>query len=415
LCIASVAFISPSAITFILSTIAGTKIDSALGIAFLMFVGILIVTYEHFDRKTLTLLVPIALIVFYFLLTGTWSESYVYYNSKTTQLITIVPSFYYTGTYLGRHPETLLKFWKAFVAIGFVLSVVALVVGLDTASSYEDFGGDAANVGYQSLSRFLGLSIAAALSLMLGGRSSRLSYFLLALFCALSAYVVISSGGRTGILIVAVFLFALVVLLPKSQWIRLIIGSLIGLFGVVLLSADLQGWIDGYANSADLPASIQRIIFYLSYRSIDLQVITRDFLHEQAIQIWKQNPVWGVGWAQFPISAGIGDVIGMYPHNFVLELLAETGVIGCTIFLGFMALTITKFYRFRSDNYVLWVLLMGWLSASIAIALSISDLAVQREMYLCLGILGGYSLAANERRKSIMQAQLLRRHIRLAK
>jgi O-antigen ligase len=61
----------------------------------------------------------------------------------------------------------------------------------------------------------------------------------------------------------------------------------------------------------------------------------RLFFFERAITLFMQSPLtfmFGAGMNSFPVFIQAYDV-GMYPHNIILELLAEYGVIGCLIFL----------------------------------------------------------------------------------
>lgn len=87
----------------------------------------------------------------------------------------------------------------------------------------------------------------------------------------------------------------------------------------------------------------------------------RDILFALAIQMWKDNPIFGNGWGSYKYRANasvIGAIYGresnMYAHNCYLQLLAETGIVGFIIFvgafLGTLYLTIRQIKKFNRDG-----------------------------------------------------------------
>ena len=82
-------------------------------------------------------------------------------------------------------------------------------------------------------------------------------------------------------------------------------------------------------------------------------------LFRAAIEVWKEQPIFGFGYKSFRIKCWkardaynknfdpeLAAIKGMqcanHPHNFYLELLAETGIIGISLIIIFF-LTILKF------------------------------------------------------------------------
>lgn len=53
-------------------------------------------------------------------------------------------------------------------------------------------------------------------------------------------------------------------------------------------------------------------------------------LYEYAISLFKQNPLFGIGWGQYRYSY----VREIYAHNIYAQILAETGIVGAVLFFG---------------------------------------------------------------------------------
>lgn len=58
-----------------------------------------------------------------------------------------------------------------------------------------------------------------------------------------------------------------------------------------------------------------------------LEGSNRDGFMEKGVKDFIENPLFGVGYGRFYINGGYGS----YPHNMIVELLAELGIIGTTI------------------------------------------------------------------------------------
>ena len=72
--------------------------------------------------------------------------------------------------------------------------------------------------------------------------------------------------------------------------------------------------------------------------------VNRYDLAREAIQVWLMN------WRTFLVGVGFDNFwtfsrLGVYAHSTPLELLASTGIVGCALFLGFLALIFRKFLR----------------------------------------------------------------------
>jgi O-antigen ligase len=72
------------------------------------------------------------------------------------------------------------------------------------------------------------------------------------------------------------------------------------------------------------------------------------------IELFKENPLWGIGFGQFGKYSIFKDSL-FYPHNMLLQLLCEFGIIGFSIFILILWWVLSKFFKiyFKSklDHY----------------------------------------------------------------
>jgi O-antigen ligase len=108
-------------------------------------------------------------------------------------------------------------------------------------------------------------------------------------------------------------------------------------------------------------------VFYPSYFSHVLDYLKeagsfRLLLWEETLRIFYKNPVWGIGlnnfwWQLSPWWKQHHNYLAD-PHNFILNLLVETGVVGTFCFFGFLGFTINRALTLR-NNLLIWGLLAG--------------------------------------------------------
>lgn len=68
----------------------------------------------------------------------------------------------------------------------------------------------------------------------------------------------------------------------------------------------------------------------------------RDVLYAEAISMIKERPIFGNGLASFTASTG-----SVYPHNLLLEMILEVGLIGLVFFLIFLMFSISFIFKMK--------------------------------------------------------------------
>jgi O-antigen ligase len=107
---------------------------------------------------------------------------------------------------------------------------------------------------------------------------------------------------------------------------------------------------------------------------------------EKSIQLWESRPAFGVGLGGFPVLAGLGDTRD-YPHDLILELLAETGLVGLLLFGMVIATAIRNLGPLRAlRRDPLRMALLALLVYSFTNALVSGDLVDNRSLLAFAGL-----------------------------
>jgi len=206
------------------------------------------------------------------------------------------------------------------------------------------FFSDEAKVG-SFLVRLYGLFL--ALHIIKKNKSNFQNIFFI-LLTSLCAIVILFSGERASLFFMIAFFFTCLVLLNIKFKIKLICFSLISISFFILLSLN--------SNLAN------RIIFdknnqFNFFKGETIIFTAQHTAHyKAAAKMFLDKPYLGHGPKMFRIlcsdkkydsTVGIKTSCSSHPHNTYLQLLAETGLVGASIFsLGFFYITYTLFKHF---------------------------------------------------------------------
>lgn len=256
-----------------------------------------------------------------------WMSPPVFNLNQAVSLCILVPFSLYAGlsargsgvalvlTLLGT--SVLLLFGFTVIHGGLSLEAETFQALLPAKTSQDE-----TNTGYQGLSLFAGFLPVMILARLAGRRGRML--WLLGLF-ALSTLPVFYIGGRSALVALAATFFVWVLLNGLK-------GKRQCLIVILLMAVALALGAIGYHYLERAPLGIQRLIWLVDSDEHDSS--KRLLLWGAAVKLWFESPMTmlvGHGPQQFPRLIGY-DEAGMYPHNFILELLAEYGVVGTLLF-----------------------------------------------------------------------------------
>lgn len=201
----------------------------------------------------------------------------------------------------------------------FLLAMVLALTGLRSAMTTVTAGPTGVTAlegGRNVFSRILGVLAILALYYYLGARQNVMRVAMIATF-GLSLGLMVLTGSRGGTAASLCGLAAAAVLFRAPLRGMLAIGFAVLIAGTVAVEL---GMLDTFAK-------------YVTDRYINrvfgqLYLSGRDTLFWDGIGMWLDHPVMGAGLGRFSEFSAMA-----YPHNFFVELLAETGIIGFALLL----------------------------------------------------------------------------------
>ncbi|WP_157843061.1 O-antigen ligase family protein [Bacillus sp. FJAT-44742] len=287
-------------------------------------------TFE-FSKQRLLFLSIFIVFIFYSVLSLFWSLSTDYALEKilhlgTLTLFAFVGSCFVISTNYFRYR----KFIMLLLLFSLFISIQTIIFLFNSPnSSVEILGNNHINIG-----RILGMGAIVTLSILLfkqSNKKQRLVLWFLFLL-QISPILYIGSRGPLISLLLVVALFALWKCFHRKRIKKsFIISSSFVLTSIIVILP----FID--INFVNLQAVNRLFGIVSSFQSGDSgSASTRLDFYNHALIAWTNNIFVGNGIGSWPVLYGFGDV-NYYPHNILLEILTELGLIGLVIFFIFIS------------------------------------------------------------------------------
>jgi O-antigen ligase len=319
-----------------------------------------------------------------FAISTLWSPSLDYgpYKAKLTLLIpmTCIAVGYLT-TEAGRLRIVLI----CFAAVAAAAGATFFLNGHTAALFAQDERTSTVLITYQNFSLAMALGAIWALD-RLTDRLPKIDAISIAFLVCCVLFILVS-GGRGGLLIAIIATLAMAIARVRRKWLGAGVAAL--LIGLLLvLGLVIQSYAHEIWANPDLPQTLRRIVYY-SFIQTGAVTDARDIFFGLALEVFLSAPMLGVGWGGFPPSAGLPDAVGFYPHNLVLELLAETGVVGFAAFTGLFAWIVIAFLRSPGPvdqrSIILSILVAGLAASMVG-----GDWPSQRLLFFAIGAMAGF-------------------------
>lgn len=250
----------------------------------------------------------------------------------------VYPSFLF-GIILGINfcSEYVSKLFFGFALI-ITLSFLFLVPKMFVLSTYDlisFFGGGQ----YQAFSYAMGLAflISYVYYSFYRSRKNRKNVFFFYSLFLVQFFGILLSGGRGGA--VLAFLGLILILFYKISLIRLI-GKFVFVTSLLYFILTLLPKLPE-EYSGRISESSSRVFSYLTSAGIDFEATSnRDIKYKDALTLIQKSPFFGYGFFGYWKITKYE-----YPHNFILELMLQGGVILLFIFIIVFIMYLVKLYN----------------------------------------------------------------------
>lgn len=215
---------------------------------------------------------------------------------------------------LNTYPRMIGRVFPVLLVVGYLYAVAAIVSGPGLQGRYSAFGG-----GPNVFGRIVGFALIALIVYV----TLRRKYWLL-LTLPLPVMALVLSGSRGAMLSAAIAAAAVGILLLRSYKFPQLIMMFVMLASMLMLMVE-------FAPPSVTNIFEQRIVEQTLGQGYDSG---RSELYDVAWRMFEENPIFGVGVGGYFALFGSTTASGFeYAHNIVLQILAETGLIGFALVL----------------------------------------------------------------------------------
>jgi len=348
--------------------------------------GFLVLLRRNLGIPRRSVLVVLAALpfVFYACVSLAWTPGRIYARQKAFYLATLTLWPLVAGALIiAPDRRRLRRFLTVVVLFAGWLSLESTMLYLtaDRIWFITPLGGN-----YLGLGRTVGLGALILLSYALFFARSWLARIVAVVLAAWYFFTLSVSGGR------GPFLATIVAgLVPLFSGIRPVPPGKLAvrryvMFLVALLA--IAGMLTVYLFSTrNLPLTLGRMLSLFVQEGGGRSASARANLYIDAMNLWIEAPFCGHGIGAWPVLRGVGDSRS-YPHNLVLEIAVELGLLGLALFstLVFSSLrTLAPTGAIRTDP---WRLLVLMLCINVfANAMISGDITDNRVIFAVLGLM----------------------------
>jgi O-antigen ligase len=314
-----------------------------------------------------------------------WSPSEIYAHEKLTLVAAgNLWCLICTAMIISSSRARVWRFLILLLVFGVVAAVdYAIVSAGDPAiQRIDEFRTISEN--YLTLGRLVGLAALVAFALWLRSPPRSMQGPLLLAAFALCGYVLLKGGGRNPAAAVAVGMLVPVLLSFRLPRVRLVIGRRILASLGLIVALGLGVTYLAMSGESSL-RTLQRFDKLVSEQGGGRSAAERVDFWRHAVAYWAERPLVGHGVGAWPILY-LGRDQSSYPHNLILELLVEFGLIGLVLFaaLVLVATRQVSLQRLREDPALMCAVMLC--INALVNAMSTGDLADNRNLFTMLGL-----------------------------
>jgi len=307
------------------------------------------------------------------------SGSRGYGLEKAARFCVLTGWAFFGSAFLGTDFRTFKRFSWAVAVIGTIMAIGAI---LEYRSSGQFVTAFESN--YIALARAGGFGLLTIVGLLLPTESRPVVRISLWVIAALQFWAALVAGAR-GPVLALILSFLLFFALSIRSLPHLRIDRFALRFGVLVFPVFIAIAVIGQEI---FPTLVSRTRAALAMG--DTSLLKRFELYRAALALWAESPIWGHGTGQFSVAIAGYDT-RFYPHNIVLELGAETGIIGVLIFGIMVGVAFSegmrRMYYGRNPNKTVVRYLLAASCFALLNAMVSGDINDNRVLFTTLGLL----------------------------
>lgn len=309
---------------------------------------------------------------FWFYLSMTYSTSPSYVYVKATNYILIILSFLLPLLTIETKEDIkfyLVSFGISGIAVASVIIYLYIEGGYDLYPTYFIYTLDNSRFkvpDYLALGSPVGLSVLIFAYL----KKSKISFLLS--FTSIIALILLSGRG----VVIGLGLSLFIIYIRRFKMTE---TGLRNIFFTILLIVFTVNFLPNWKGSEVLLSRMENIT------QGDKSLLSRYEQYKFVVNTFFENPILGIGLGSFGVEFFNTD-IRAYPHNLILEVLVEQGLIGLILFLSFLLPILYSSLRLLYYNDPIFYILVGLLIFEFFNALKSSSIVEHRLLFLLLGL-----------------------------
>lgn len=348
--------------------------DITLGLAAALVATLVYRLILRRERFTWNREISLALIFAGVILSGLlYTPAGSYATDKAFRFVTLNLLAFFTPLVVMKSSRSVWLFLSSWLGIAALLTVDALS-RLGTGERLSGFSGTGI-----AMSRTVGIAVIILLFAVLMDRVPRIWQLVAGASLGLMLFAMVGTGSRGPLLMlgISVLLTFGATLVGQGQWTRALF--LMCILGLVILGVFSSGLIPS--------ASLERFEILVNDTDTDTSSQARLEVMEVAWYLFTTSPVIGRGTGS--VSAFGAGLEQVYPHNILLELAAETGLVGLGLYVAIVGRVLWRLLsslRKKAVRIPLYLTLLAMILFTLLNAMVSGDLSANRDMWLIAGI-----------------------------
>jgi O-antigen ligase len=360
-----------------------------------VIMGLAIVWREGIYLPGLTVVSVLMVFIVWVMLTDLWTPSVIYAHEKILKLATLnLWSVIAAAMIVANRPERVRRLLALILVLGTAAAIYAIArysgfarydPGLDALSVNEVFSASFRLENNLGQARFYGMGAVVAFAAWLQTSPfGKRGIALMAAF-AICCYGLLISGGRGPTLSTL-----LAMMLPLALGLRFadrrLLASKALIASLALLVVLIVALWQGAQDYAENLRTLQRLNTLFTQEEGGASAAGRLRFWRSFGHFWLEQPVFGNGVGSWPVLY-FGLDIGRYPHNLIVEVLVEFGLLGLLLLgaVGFAAASRISVRRLREDPVLMCVAMLC--IVTFLAAMTSSDITGNRTVFAMFGLL----------------------------